>query len=555
MKQILRTIACMACVVLISCTGFAQQFVQPSDDKPAVGASPSPKFDLADAHVSPHSNTPFMRGGNLRGDQFIVRQASMVDLISTAYGVSGDNVLSGPAWLDTNRFDIVAKAPRTTSQDDAKLMLRALLADRFHLVVHNDTKPIPTYVLRVDKGGLKMKQADESEAPNLEEHHTPTDLPPGTPAYYSITVKNMTMPRLREVLSDFATAYLPKPVIDATDLKGGYDFDLHWTWRPVPDGLTIFDAVDKQLGLKLALENYPTPVVVVDSVNDKPTPNPPEVKENLPPPPPAEFDVAVITPSKPETQLGLRVRGGEVNVTGITPQFLIAWAWNLNPNDKEALIGAPKWMSEDHYDILGKAAPDPQTAAAKGAPQIDFDSLQEMMRNLVTERFKLQSHMADHDADAYSLVAVNPKMKKGDPMARSGCKEGPGPDGKDPRIANPILGRLLTCTNITMAEFGDLLRAQANGYIYYPVLDSTGLEGGYDFTLSFSTIGQLHSGPPQTSGNSSNSSSNSSDVSEPNGGLSLFDAVKQQIGLKLEKQRRPETGLVIDHIEQKPTDN
>ena len=555
MKQILRTIACMACATLISCTGFAQQFVQPSDDKPAVGAAvASPKFDLVDAHVSPHSNTPFMRGGNLRGEQFIVRQATMVDLISTAYGVTGDNVLSGPAWLDTNRFDIVAKAPRTTSQDDAKLMLRALLADRFHLAVHNDTKPVPSYVLRVDKGGLKMKEANAEAAPNCDEHHTPTN-PDGSLGYFSTNCHNQNMQAIRSYLEGLGRMYMPdKPLVDATGLKGSYDFDLAFTFKPAPGGLTIFDAVDKQLGLKLALENYPTPVVVVDSVNDKPTPNPPGVKENLPPPPPAEFDVAVITPSKPTTELNLNIRGGQVNVTGITPQFLIAWAWNLNPNDKEALIGAPKWMSEDHYDILGKAAPDPQTAAAKGAPQIDFDSLQEMMRNLVTERFKLQSHMEDHDADAYSLVAVNPKMKKGDPMARSGCKEGPGPDGKDPRIANPILGRLLTCTNITMAEFGDLLRMQANGYIYYPVLDSTGLDGGYDFTLSFSTIGQLRSGPPRTNG-SATSGSNSSDVSEPNGGLSLFDAVKQQLGIKLEKQRRPEPGLVIDHIEQKPTDN
>ena len=497
-----------------------------------------------------------MRGGDLRREQYVVRQASMVDLVANAYGVTNDNVLSGPAWLDTYRFDIVAKAPRTTSPEDVKLMLRTLLADRFHLVVHNDTKPVPTYVLRVDtaKGGPKLKESPDATAPpHCDEHHTPTN-PDGSLGHFSTSCHNESMEQLRSYLEGLGRLYMPnKPLVDATGLKGAYDFDLEFTFKPTPGGLTIFDAVDKQLGLKLALENYPTPVIVVDSVNDKPTPNPPGVKENLPPPPPAVFDVSVITPSKPDTQLGLQIKGGQVNVTGVTPKFLISWAWNLNPNNNEALVGAPKWMADDHYDILGKAAaPDPHASGRNAAPQINFDDLQEMMRSLVTERFKMQSHMEERPADAYSLVAANPKMKKGDPMMRTGCKEGPGPDGKDPRIDNPILGRLLTCQNMTMAEFGEELRALANGYIFYPVEDHTGLDGGYDFTLSFSTAGQLQSGPPRTT--SSDASGSTSGASEPNGGISLFDAINKQLGLKLEKEKRPEPMLVIDHIE-KPTEN
>jgi len=136
---------------------------------------------------------------------------------------------------------------------------------------------------------------------------------------------------------------------------------------------------------------------------------------------------------------------------------------------------------------------------------------------------------------------------------RTGCKEGPGPDGKDPRIANPILGRLLTCQNMTMAEFGDELRNLANGYIYYPVLDGTGLQGGYDFTISFSAIQQLTgtAPPPPANGDTSAAAS----ASDPSGAVSLFDAINKQLGLKLEKQRRPEPALVIDSIEEKPTDN
>ena len=188
----------------------------------------------------------------------------MVDMISLAYGLDNENILSGPAWLDLDRFDISAQAPRTTSPDDVKLMLQALLADRFHLVLHKDTHPTPSYVFRVDKDGLKMKQADEGEPSKFEEHHTPSDLPPGVPAYYSVTVRNWAMPQIRDMIQDVASQYLPKPVVDATNLKGGYDFDLHWTWKPAPDGLSIFDAVQKQLGLTFALEKFPTPVLIVD---------------------------------------------------------------------------------------------------------------------------------------------------------------------------------------------------------------------------------------------------------------------------------------------------
>ncbi len=95
--------------------------------------------------------------------------------------------------------------------------------------------------------------------------------------------------------------------MNATGIQGFWDFDIHWTSRGSlakagADGISIFDAVQKQLGLKLAPEQYPTPVIVVDKVDEKPTPNAPGLDKALPPTPPAEFDVAVLTPSKPGAQ-------------------------------------------------------------------------------------------------------------------------------------------------------------------------------------------------------------------------------------------------------------
>src|SRR5580704_5255343 len=103
-------------------------------------ADTPPAFDLADVHVSPHVTNPYMRGGVLRGGRFDVRTASMVDLISFAYGIDAVKVQGGPSWLDTDRFEITAKAPAKTPPETVKLMLQTLLADRFGLKVHMDNK-------------------------------------------------------------------------------------------------------------------------------------------------------------------------------------------------------------------------------------------------------------------------------------------------------------------------------------------------------------------------------------------------------------------------------
>ena len=99
-----------------------------------------PTFEAADVHVSPHRLFPFMDGGILRGDRYVLRQATMVDLIASAYGVDTGYVQGGPTWLETDRFDVIAKAPPTTPLPTIKLMLRSLLADRFKLVVHNGVR-------------------------------------------------------------------------------------------------------------------------------------------------------------------------------------------------------------------------------------------------------------------------------------------------------------------------------------------------------------------------------------------------------------------------------
>jgi uncharacterized protein (TIGR03435 family) len=515
-----------------------------------------PAFEVADVHASPRRTFPFMDGGFLRGDRYVLRQATMVDLIATAYGVDESTVQGGPIWLETDRYDVIAKAPAATSPATLKLMLRSLLADRFKLVVHTGDKPQPAYVLTVGKGKPKLKESDGSGEADCKYQDPPENAAPDVVRQIVFSCHHSTMEAFARNVHDWAGGYLTYPVVDSTGLKGSWDFDIKWTPRGLlqkagADGISIFDAVDKELGLKLELQTAPRPVLIVDSVNQKPTANPPGLEKILPTPPPAQFDVAVIKPSKSTGEFRGRINGGQVDVQNAPLRFLITFAWDLNPNDEEMLVGAPKWLDSDHFDILAKVVNDAPGGADPTAPRIDIEDLRQMLQTLLSDRFKLKTHMEDRPISAYTLIAVNPKLKPADPLSRTRCKEGPGPDGKDPRTANPVLNRLVSCQNMNMPQIGDELQRIASGYIYSSVLDATGIKGSWDFTLSFSSADLTKGGGDGSGGPPSGTST----TSDPSGALTLFDAVSKQLGLKLEKQRRPVQVLVIDHIEEKPTEN
>jgi uncharacterized protein (TIGR03435 family) len=542
----MRSIARINLVVFLSGAVFAQ-----STGGPSITAGAPPTFEIADVHVSPHTMAPNQSGGFLHGDRYELRQATMVDLVRLAYGVDADKVQGGPSWLETDRFDVIAKAPASTSRDTVKLMLQALLADRFKLVVHNDTKPMPGFVLSLGKGKPKLKEANDSGQPGCSPPPRPPGPPPppvpGVIPYNELQCRNVTMEVFAQVMPRFANAYLTGPMVDQTGLKGSWDFDVKWTSKGAlaaagPDGISIFDAIDKQLGLKAEAGKVPMGVIVVDSVNQTPTGNSPDVTTALPPLPPAEFEVADIKltpPDYPQGMMRLQPQpGGRINIEGTPLKFLMEQSWYLTD---EMIVGAPKWMETERYNVLAKAST--LTDGTAGNLQLDYDSLLLMLRPLLIDRFKLKIHMEERPVSGYVLSAPGkPKLTKADPSNRTGCKEGPGADGKDPRVANPVLSRLMTCQNMTMAQFVDLLPGWVNGYVHTPVLDTTGLTDAYDFTLSFSAIGILQNNivPGQAPGTAN---------SDPNGAVSFPDAVSRQMGLKIELQKRPMQVLVIDHAE------
>jgi uncharacterized protein (TIGR03435 family) len=534
---------------------FAQSNVTPHDssrDKP-------PAFEAADVHASAYRRMPFMNGNVVRGDRYVLHQATIVDLIATAYGVDPSTVQGGPIWLERDRYDVIAKAPSTTPPAAVKLMLQSLLADRFKLVLHDGSQPLPAFVLTNGRGPLKLKTAEASgdgDCKFQEQLMSPT---PNTLPTIAFSCHHTTMKEFAHNLHIWAGNILTDPVVDSTGLKGSWDFDIKWSppmrMNASPTGISIFDAVDKQLGLKLERQTAPRPVLIVDSVNEKPAPNAPGIEKILPPPPPPQFDVAVITPSKPDARMRFRVNGGQMDMGAVTLKFLITFAWDFSPSNDEAMLGAPKWLDSDRFDILAKVVSDSPESTGP-ATRIDPEDLRQMLKTLLADRFKLQTHLEDRPGTAYTLIAVKPKLIQADPLSRTRCKEGPGPDGKDPRIATPVLNRLMSCQNMSTAQIADELQSIAAGYIYTPVLDGTGMQGRWDFTLSFSSLGLTKGGGVMNGGQPPGASPTGvSTTTDPNGALSVFDAVSKQLGLKLEKQTRPVPVLVIDHIEEKPTEN
>lgn len=506
-------------------------------------STPSPAFTAADVHPAPHRSYPFYFAVLLPENRLVFRDATMLNLIATVWDLDAENIQGGPSWLELDRFDVIAKVPPGASKSDQKLMLRALLADRFHLTLTSGTKPMPAYILTAGKGTPKLKSSDGAGDPACD-----FKPPAGTPVYSAISCRHMPLDDFAQRLRGMAGDYLDKPIVNTTGLEGSWDFDLKWTRhgdleKSGSDAITLFDALDKQLGLKLTLETSPRPVVLVGTASRQPTANAPDLDKLLPPPPLPQFEVATIKPSKPGEQGSGRITGSGVNFNNIRLKDLIDLAWDLNEADPEVLVNAPKWLSEERFDIMAKVSPESSGRPVANSLPMDIYEIEEMLRALLIERFQIKAHLEDQPIDAYTLTAISPKLKPADPSVRTVCKEGPGPDGKDPRIANPALNRLLTCRNMSMSEISNELTNVAGGYIFSPVLDATGIKGSYDFTLSFSSANQF------------NHALETAGTTEPSGAVSFFEAVEKQLGLKLEKQKRPLPVLVVDHIEQKPTEN
>jgi len=504
-------------------------------------SSSSPKFDVTSVQVSART-APGLRGGVLRGNRYELRNATMLDLIRTAYDVPAQRVTGGPNWLEWNRFDIAGLAPSGTQPAVLREMLKALLVERFGLKVREDSTTTPGFALKVGPGTPKLKAS--TAAANCQGQGRPE--PSGILAQH-LTCTGTTMAALAEQLPRVAGAYFPgaQPVVDETGLAGAFDFELVWMARAFlaqagADGIPLEKGL-ADLGLRLEPKEMKTTGIVVDAVNAEFTPNPPDLAKRIPAPPPPEFEVAEVKPSALDAQ-GPRVQilpSGQINASKVPLNLMVGVAWDL-PN--EQYVVGPKWLESTNFELIARAF----TGQNNANIQVDEDILRQMLRALIVDRFKMKYHMEDRPMTAYVLTADKPKMTASDPSKRTRCVQGAAPAAANRALAQQP--RQFTCTNVTMKQFGELIPQFAGAYTQVAVLDKTGLDGGFDFTLSFAGAGQAQNRP-------ATGAAPGAAASDPNGALSLWDAINSQLGLKAEEQKRPQPVLVIDSISEKPGDN
>lgn len=275
--------------------------------------------------------------------------------------------------------------------------------------------------------------------------------------------------------------------------------------------------------------------VVVDRVNDKPTAAPPDTAQKIPSLS-DEFEAADIKPSAPDV---VRPRGGfqpggRVDMRGFTLRNLITTAWDL----QDDLVLGSDVIDKTRFDIVA-AAPAEVSTLSKS---VDVDTIRLMLRNLLVRRFNLMTHYEERPVPAFALLSPRreTRLKSADRDSRTGCKrtapgsaEGPGLQG-------------VACQNMTMTEFAQALPLIAPAYVNHPSVDMTSIEGRWSFTLSWASRPPLPAPQPQN---------DAPIASDPNGSLTLFEAIEKQLGLKIELQRHPMQVMVVDHVEPAPVEN
>ena len=262
---------------LLTIASFAQNSAPPpAPPRPPVAAPAAvapPVFEAATVKLnksgSSSSDSDFDNG------RYTATNIALKNLmIHNAYGIPESRILGGPKWLVSERFDIEAKADSsvveqmlTLSRDQRKLQIQAmfqqLLADRFKLSVHWETRELPVYALVAAKNGPKLTAATQPGS--------------GTSSSNGVfTARGMTLAEIAQSLTQELATDLGRVVIDRTGITGRYDVALKWT----PDtagaadngtennsyGPSIFTAIQEQLGLKLESAKGPVQVLVIDHV-------------------------------------------------------------------------------------------------------------------------------------------------------------------------------------------------------------------------------------------------------------------------------------------------
>jgi uncharacterized protein (TIGR03435 family) len=239
---------------------------------PPMAAGADPSFEVVT--IKPSKPDQQGSGITLQGVRLKTVNTSLAELIKFAYNVQDKQIIGAPAWVDTDKFDIDAQpdTPGTPDKDQTAKMIQKMLADRFGLKFHKDSKELSAYVLSVGKNGQKMKKsdADAGNIPGL-----------GFRQLGALTVINATMQDFCELMQSYV---LDRPVVDHTELAGRWNFLLKWTpdqsqfggmgvkVPPPSDTPTadapppLFTAIQEQIGLRLEAGKAQVGVLEIDHV-------------------------------------------------------------------------------------------------------------------------------------------------------------------------------------------------------------------------------------------------------------------------------------------------
>jgi uncharacterized protein (TIGR03435 family) len=263
-------------------------------------AASAQKFEVASVKPN-HSGDQRMFIRNLPGGRFATENIPLNQLVAFAYGIRDYQISGLPAWADSDRYDIQAKAENLTPEEAAPItrmlsdaemedrskklraMLQDLLADRFALKAHPETRQMPVYELVVAKGGSKLIEAKEDAPPLVdppggggsagEPPRVPFRAPLMRMGRGQLTGQELGIGALTMQLS----ILLGRTVIDKTGLTGKYDFKLTWTPDesrtattnpdvPSESGPSLITAIQEQLGLKIEPQRGPVKIIVIDHI-------------------------------------------------------------------------------------------------------------------------------------------------------------------------------------------------------------------------------------------------------------------------------------------------
>jgi uncharacterized protein (TIGR03435 family) len=235
--------------------------------------SSQPRFELVS--IKRNISGPSVSPVTAAGDRFTTKAANLIFVLQYAYQRSDgtklrySDIIGGPEWANSDAFDIQAKAEGAPpSQDQMRLMVQALLADRFKLKAHIEKRELPVYELVVVNSGPKLKPADLQSSGKRQLIGLPS--PSG-----SLTLKMTNTRTSLSTLSSMLQSYAGRPIIDKTGLEGQFDVSLQFapeTLPADPSDASLFTAVQEQLGLKLEPAKGQVEVLLIDSV-ERPSDN------------------------------------------------------------------------------------------------------------------------------------------------------------------------------------------------------------------------------------------------------------------------------------------